>query len=296
MREFAVGFFLLLVCSLAVGGNRADPKIPDVVLYLGDSIPGNGDGEILYNASMTNTFAEITAFDITIQSSRPDILWFDFESGAIDVASTLVTDWQFVSALPVDGDSGTVRIIGLADLLTEPGQGTGIPPQSGGTLFRLYASTAQNLPYQPEPYVVDVTTLRPANFSDAEGYLLGQVTDTLVDTTYFRCAIPSGNECLEWETVDPELSSYDSIAVDTTLEMYQDPGKIVLFHARTEIYGGHSCDYNNDNLLDIGDLTYMISCLFITLGDCPELSDCDMDGDEMLDIGDVTAMIIYLFI
>ena len=51
-----------------------------------------------------------------------------------------------------------------------------------------------------------------------------------------------------------------------------------------------------DGTIDIGDLTGLISCLYIAPETCPVPIPCDWQCDGEVDIGDLTAMIRYLYL
>jgi DNA-binding beta-propeller fold protein YncE len=58
-------------------------------------------------------------------------------------------------------------------------------------------------------------------------------------------------------------------------------------------------DYDSGCLVDVGDLTRLISCLYIQPDDCPDcMAEANIDGDDqgLVDIGDLTALISYLYI
>jgi hypothetical protein len=58
-------------------------------------------------------------------------------------------------------------------------------------------------------------------------------------------------------------------------------------------------DDDVEGLIDIGDLTALISYLYIPpnpLPNCVEEANIDGDGEGLVDIGDLTALISYLYI
>ncbi len=60
--------------------------------------------------------------------------------------------------------------------------------------------------------------------------------------------------------------------------------------------GNVDCD--NEEIVDIGDLTILISCLFIAMDilPCPLEGNIDGNAEPTINIGDLTALIDYLFI
>jgi hypothetical protein len=58
-------------------------------------------------------------------------------------------------------------------------------------------------------------------------------------------------------------------------------------------------DFDPGNIVDIGDLTALISYLYIPpnpVPDCPQEANIDGDNEGLIDIGDLTALISYLYI
>jgi len=131
------------------------------------------------------------------------------------------------------------------------------------------------------------------NFSDEKGHLIGTVTTTRVDTSYFDCTQWNGNNCINWlQTYDPQnadSTSIDTILVtsyDTTLVRF-DYGKIqVLFR---------SGDANGSHGINVGDAVYLINYIFKSGPQPPMKFAGDCNCDINVNIGDAVQVINCVF-
>jgi len=102
-------------------------------------------------------------------------------------------------------------------------------------------------------------------------------------------------------TVVIDLVERADYFTDTTIASFVpqfQPGYLVLRSSCCVGTTGN-VDHSPDNTVDIGDLTLLISYLFIDPQNAPPcLDDANVDGSEdgIVDIGDLTALIGYLFV
>ena len=237
----------------------------------------------------------VQAFEIWIILSRPDLIQFTgttFEM--VDTAGTLTSGWGMTAHSL--GDQGYDIHITGAPRPEQPGI---IPPQYGQIpllrlIGRIYdipdttTDTTVNLYIQHE-------NLDHFCFSDPQGHSIGIYTDTVIDTAFYRCLQwappPNDNICLLYEHVSGP--PFDSIFVDTFYVGRLDTLK-------TEIIDGlvgvlHPGDANCNRILNIQDITYLISFLYKS-GPAPiPFRAGDADADGIVNIRDITHMINYLY-
>lgn len=347
--------WLVLVFTLVLGINSTVDAIPEIVVTVGDTTGSSGEQNSVITVSLTNTFSEVSAFELWLQLSRPDLLLFQTNldtivdttyweciaedggicvdsvacdsasaecdithydtsevfTGNLDVAGTLISDWQKIETRSISGNGTDIKITALADDHMQSGHGTNIQPQSGGVLFRLLGDI-QIVPDTLQDRTVNIYV--PAfkdllSFSDENGDALCLSYEEILDTNYWRCMawLPPENEvCLDWQRVSSP--PYDSIEILPDTVAYLDSNKITLFPGELTVLGG-ACgdiapviDGETDGAVDIADLTKMIDYLFIsfTAWDPVPLErgnvDCSTNPQSVVDIGDLSEMINFLFI
>lgn len=134
------------------------------------------------------------------------------------------------------------------------------------------------------------------DFATPEGNSIGVVTDTVWDTTFWKCMVWNGENCVSWAEVDPDTSAYDSITVTDSLVGYVDTTKVLLLDGSVTVRQRRICDFDEDEKVDISDLTHFIVCLFVAPENCATTSGCDYDNSGTDDIADLTMLISYLFL
>jgi hypothetical protein len=86
----------------------------------------------------------------------------------------------------------------------------------------------------------------------------------------------------------PQLNSFLANPLGEIVPFRYHPGSLT-------IWGSVPGDANNDSLVDIGDVVFVINYLFKT-GSAPCVAEAaDVNGDYQIDVGDVVYLINYLF-
>jgi hypothetical protein len=288
---FAAVLFILalLPCADLISDTVA---IPELVFHVSDTVYPPGVKRARIQVYVDNYMDTVVAFQFLLRSTRPDLVKF----GGFDSTGTLVSGFDLVEAYDMKGDSSELLLLAFADL--DPHDGStayGFAPQQGEIAVYILVNTTLS----PDTGFVSLIEVdEPLNFSAPRGRSIGVITETIVDTLYYSCLNWSADSCVNWVEVDPVSSPYDSVSVDTSLYGYLDSSKVVIIGGSVTVWPGfcQACDMDCDGLVDIGDLTKLISCLYIVPGGCEELGLCDWDCNGEVDIGDLTGLIRYLYL
>jgi hypothetical protein len=232
-------------------------------------------------------------------------------TGNLDTAGTLISGWDFVTTRSITGSGTDIKVSAIADRPNIPGTPPPISTQSGGVLFRLLGDI-QDVPDSMTDRGVDIFVqpfLDHFSFSRSDGSSIGILTQEVEDTSYYRCnswVPPDSVQCLDWEEVTalecgPEC---DSLDIDTITVGVLDTAAVKFIDGSVTVNmpPPWECgDFDDSEVIDIGDLTLLINALFITIqppADPLEKANVDCSGELPLtiDIGDVTALIRSLFI
>lgn len=222
--------------------------------------------------------------------------------GNFDTTGTLISGWELVSSSSVSGTPFDVRVVGTADLLGGPIT-PGFPPQQGGVLFRLLGDVF-NIPDTATDRTVNIVPqsfLEFFNFSRCDGSSIGIIPQEILDTNLFLCLqwAPDSTTCLAWTQVfAPPFDSMevvlDTIPILDTNKVKLNAGTLTVLSG---VCGNLDCDQNNT--VDIADLTVLIDHLFISftpLCSAVGLANIDCDPNNTIDIADLTVLIDHLFI
>ena len=253
-----------------------------------------GDSLCIVNVYVDNPSDTIAAFSVIIQMDGND--YAQFRPAPVDTQGTLVSGWEFITTRMLTPQ--TLKIIGIADYYPggPPAHNPGIPPQTGGILLKLQIRTFDHVVLPMDSMVVLLTNWRMldmVNFSDPNGQLIGTVTTTEIDTSYFACIQWNDTICTSWvRTYDPleaDSTSVDTFyvtAYDTTLSRFDD-GKIQVLFRSGDANGSHS--------VNVGDAVYLINYIF-KAGPQPPMrfaGDCNCDAN--VNVGDAVRIINYVF-
>lgn len=260
--------------------------VPDTSLVVTDSAP--------YLSVYLDNFQDTVAgFQFVLVSERPDLVRFDFSQADFDTTGTLLSGFEWVSALDPSGDGSRYWLRCIANANPFDGHNYwGFPPQQGGVALRiplLLLASDTGAPQCP----INITT--PFDFSTPEGISIGVVTDTLYDTTFYRCLEWFGDICLTWEQVATGEQGYDSIALEPYLHGWLDTTRVIKIPGSITVLPSLNCDNDRDGSVDIADLSCLVSRLFGlgNGGSCNGVCDADLSGGT--DISDLTLLVEYLF-
>jgi len=237
----------------------------------------------------------VQAFEIWIILSRPDIMQFSgttFEM--VDTAGTLTSGWGML-ANSIGGQGYDIRIIGSP----KPGHTGIVPPQYGQIPLLRLIGRVYDIPDTTTDTTVNLyiqhENLDHFCFSDPQGNSIGIYMDTVVDIDYYRCLQwappPNENICLVYGQVSGP--PFDSIFVDTFYVPRLDTTKMEIIDGLVGIL--HPGDANSNRILNIQDITYLISFLYKS-GPVPiPFLAGDANADGIVNIRDITHVIDYLY-
>ncbi len=223
------------------------------------------------------------------------------EVGSFDTENTLISNWEYVTAQPL-GTKYDLNIVALAD---QPGGAItpGFGPQTGGLLIKLLAdvydfpdSVLDTLSINPVAITVEYHSPSYFGFARPNGTSIGIAYNQILDTNMWVCEQWLGDSCLSWvRTSTPPYDSIeivpDSVAyIDTTVVIIE-PGSLTILSGDPYVCG----DLNGDEMVNVSDMTYMISYLF-SGGPAPVVFAAgDLNCDGLINVSDMTYMISYLF-
>ena len=281
--------FLLIVQSTSAQVPRIFFSVSDTSTHIADS----GGWLSVYIDNYQDT---VFGFQFVLQSSRPDIVWFDFADGGFDTSGTLVSGFQYMQGLDVNGDQSAFWYRCIADVPWVLGSKNGFGPQQGGVAVRVRYRTASVLPPDTQFVVSQLTIEQPFDFSDPYGVSIGIVVDTSIDTSYWHCAAMLADSCTSWIAVDSTSLLIDSIGVDTTRTPYLDTTQVIAWAGSITVLSQPLCDNDNDGEISIGDLVCLVNYMFIPQVPplCPDIY-CDANHSGEIEIADLTILVAYMF-
>jgi hypothetical protein len=247
--------------------------------------------------------SSVAEWTIVADSMYVDI--HDEVVGNWDTTGTLLSGWELVESRSVFSGVQEMLITGQADRYSEPGSHPSIAPQQNGVLFRIRADI-HNIPDSLEgedrkSYLYTDAFRQYFRFVTHDSRELGVSDSIRVDTNFYYCedwVPPDSTSCAKWTKVGGE--PYDSVAVDSVTVYYIDTSKVWLFPGSITVLYGQCGQIDGDpqNLVDIGDLTYLIGYLYLEGPEPQPLSAANVDCDpqSIVDIGDLTYLIAYLYL
>jgi len=288
----------LVVLVFILSSNLASAgEIPKIIFTVPDTSVSTADSTGLLNIYMDNFFDSIAGFQFVLESSRPDLVLFDFSSGGFDTTGTLTSGFEFINAKDSLLDGSVLKFQCIADLPFRPGITPPIAPQQGGTVLRI-PFIINSLPdTSTEPFSI-LRVEKPFDFSDPNGVSIGTKIDTIYDTTFFQCLLWSGDICLTWDSSSSGTGGFDSIRVDTSTFGFLDTTEVIKINGSVSLVipSTLTCDNNLSGIIDIEDLTCLVAFLFGTVDpvNCPSIH-CDADSSGELNIADLVYLVNFIF-
>jgi len=224
--------------------------------------------------------------------------------GNHDVSGTLCDNWQWVSSRSIGAGGNNLKIAAQANTLIPPyTNGIGFPQMGETPVIKILADVF-DIPDEWEDRTVEIMiqadNLDNFSISDQNGTAIGVITDTIFDSTCFWCETwvdPESTIC--WAYAEISCDSVDMIdsvwCCDTALSGHLDTSKVHVFNGELRVLTGVCGDANGDEIVNIFDITYLISFLYME-GPPPVIYEmCDVNGDDVVNIFDVTYLISHLY-
>ncbi|MDF1544741.1 MAG: hypothetical protein P1R58_06520 [bacterium] len=287
----AILIFIKSTCSPVATAT----ELPRIVFSVPDTAVTAGSNGFL-NIYIDNFVDTIAGFQFVLQSTRPDLVTFDFSNGGYDTSGTLTSGFELVVVHDSLPDHSVVKFQCIADLPFDPVITPGFYPQQGGVVVKLPFQTT-SLPDTSLSLVSIMKLLTPFDFSDPHGNSIGTAVDSNFDTTYFICNLWENDTCASWDSSSSEILPYDSIRVDTIHFGYLDSTLVVKKEGSITIVPPVlNCDINLSGAWEITDLTCLVDYMFGAADPqtCPNPW-CDADRSGQMDIGDLTHFVSFLF-
>jgi hypothetical protein len=291
MKGLVVGIFVFLLT--AVGTTASEAAGPELVISVGDTVVSPLSVRTRIPVYIDNFYDTVFAIRLTLATTQPNLVKF----AGMDTAGTLVSGFDFAGAFDPSGDSSEILFLCFADVDPYDGQTNfGIQPQSGD--ITLYALVNTYLPLDSvQRSILEIH--EPLEIVTPDARRIGAIIDTIYDTTFFKCtdwSLPDSASCAAWEPVDPDTTDYDSLEISVSEGYHYDSSLAWFLDGSVRVPACQVCDLDCDDLVDIADLTRLISCLYIVPDGCTELGLCDWDCSGAVDIGDLTGLIGYLYL
>ncbi len=296
------GVLALAVVLVAVSAPAVlSADLPAIVFELPDTTAPAGDHLVWLTLRLSNYADTVAGVQFQLRLDRPDLIRFDLSGPDFDTASSLLGRYEMVLGRDTAADHSRYNFIGLANIPQSGPDYLGFPPQAGDVLVRIPVRTAAD----PDPgagLVCTIDVLSPIVFSDPSGNAIGwHVTDTVLDTIFYKCTMWEEGACLSWISVDPAVSTYDSMYIFEIYTEEPDPTQLIVGTGRITVLpdGLLTCDHNADGTYSVTDLTCLVSYLFRTAGsNCPNMMcDCDASGNNpsVPNVADLTCMVGFIF-
>ncbi len=246
---------------------------------------------------MENLADTVAGFDMWMMLDQPDVVKF---TGNFDTSGTLTSGWEYVHVGTLGGQWYDAKIAALANMIPDPPHTPGIGfPQTGEIpLIKITANVFDIPDTTTDRYVVVFMVLSDINnfhFSDQMGNLIGVYTDTVPDTSWYKCMQwappPNDTICLNWQRVVGPPA--DSMFIDTIIVPHLDTNLI-------DVKGGafviHPCgDANGTGSVNALDITSLINFLYKHGGAPVPVEAGDPNGSGNINALDITYLINYLY-
>lgn len=290
-RLFRVIIFIIIIIILSSPTYASELEI---VLKVGDTLALTGVNTGLLSVYIDNYNLEVFGFQFVLKSERPDLVWFDFTNGGFDSTGTLVSGFEYMYAYDRANNGSECWFQCIAEIDYSAPVHTGILPQLGGVAIKIpYQTTATPDTLQPLSSIISIE--RPTDFSDELANSIGAISDTLVDTTFYKCLSWQSDTCTKWIIQEDPLQGYDSLKFDSTLVGLLDTNIVKVYPGSITI-SIMNCDSDGNGQRDIDDIVCMIEQMF---GTDPNaicyFPPCDADNSSRNDIDDLVYLINYMF-
>ena len=286
-KMYLFSIFLLIIIFGAINLNAT----PLIRLAFPDTLVNTNVTHGQLSVYIDTYLPELLGFQFVLQSTRPDLVKFDFSGSVFDTTGTLTSGFEYVDGLDTLGDQSAVWFRCIADVSIIGGYVPGIPQQTGGVAVKINYTTTRT-PDTTLPMISDLIIINPTDFSDRQGNSLGMTVDTLVDTTYYDCTNWLADLCLWWDEVSYPT---DSARYDTSFVAVLDPEIVTLKNGSITLKI-LNCDIDGTGYLDIADLVCLVDYMFRELDPvtCPLLY-CENDNNNEMDIADLVYFVDYMF-
>jgi hypothetical protein len=294
--------FIIVLSALFLPNPAPASGFPDLVVRIGDTTGLAGSQGVAIPVRMNNYYDTVAAFEIRVTSDRPDLISFQ---RSLDTVGSLVSGWELVATEYLGDGDDTLRIIGIANQIY-PIQiipGIGYPQLEPTPLVRLLVDVAEvEDTLEPQSVNIRLLTEDPLGliFSDEEGYAIGILTDTIIDTTWFVCvnwADPEHQDCLQWEITDGPPA--DSFVIDSTRIGWLDTSKVFVYDGTLRINPGVCGDVSRDDgKVTLSDIAFLIGFVYLGGPEPPSLWAANVNGsfDGMITLSDIARMIDHVYI
>lgn len=273
-------------------------QTPVLVVSLPDTTlnPGQTGWLSIY---LQNYDDPVAGIQFTLVSRQPAAAHFDLTGPYFDTAGTLLSGWELVDGYDTSGIGASLTLYGLANAPPDPNLNTpSIPAYTGGQrppLIRFPVRTAETL--DSTAVTVDLEFDGLLEFSTPDARLIGVVTELTIDTLYLLCVEREADSCIEWSEVDPHVTAYDTVVVDSTLVGYLDTTQVVGQPGSVTILRTTACDITLDSRVTLSDLTCLVQFLFNQNRPpaCLYYGNCNFADPAILNLTDITGLVQYLF-
>ncbi|SYZ71806.1 exported hypothetical protein [Candidatus Zixiibacteriota bacterium] len=218
-------------------------------------------------------------------------------TGNFDTTGTLISGWEYIQSRSLGGSGYDIKITAQANTAPPPyHKGIGFPQYGTKPLIKLLADV-----YPLPDSVLDRTVkiaiqahnLDNFSFSRQDGSSIGVISYYVPDTSWFVCQAWDGSNCLLWEKVQGPPA--DSFHVDSLLTGKLDSTKVALFDGTLSILQGLCGDVNNNGVINILDVSYLINFLYKHGPALPNPYLADCNGKAGLNILDVSYIINFIY-
>lgn len=224
--------------------------------------------------------------------------------GNHDVSGTLCENWEDISSRSIAGYGWDLKIVGRANKIAPPyTPGIGYPQIGEIPLVKILADIydiPDTMEARSTAIFIQADNLDNFSFSDENGYGIGVITDTNLDTSWFVCDIWINDTCAFWSEVDEgPIDSVDSFwCCDTILTGHLDTSKVYITHGSLEVPVPPEflCgDVNCSESINLLDVTFLINYLYKG-GPPPCVEDAaDVNSSGGINLLDATYLINYLY-
>jgi hypothetical protein len=277
MFKFAVFFVTIfatvIMASLAKSAVEIEVEVGKVTCW-------QGQENVIIPVYLRNYSDYVFSFNLWFQFDQPDIASFVIDS--LDTTGTLLGQWPGYSLTELGGAD-----IAASSMLIAPQDGT-IP------LFKILAH-ANHIPDTLSDRKADILInwqfMDHFFFMAPNGHLMGTVSESVIDTSYFNCLQWVGEICLQYGQVPGPPA--DSIFVDTFSITKVDTALTRIINGSITI---RPCgDANNDNKTNLLDISFIINYLY-RQGPAPNpIQAADVDKNGTTNLLDVSAIINFLY-
>ena len=284
---------MFFICGLS-SRTAADTKLK---LEISQNRITPDDTLTYFDFYLDNPEESVAAFEINISLSSSDFGSFktiDPAPGPIDTTGSIISYWAYLNVKQSAGSPPNLQIVGMAYTINPPFEPP-LGPQSGGLLFRIPFAVDQPFPEMSDSvlYINISESLENTGFSDPSGYLIGIVTDTLIDTLWYACEAWDEDSCISWVQVDSSIA--DTSIVDSSLNSYYDESAVFFINGSLTVMMPLYGDANGDESVNIVDASFIINFIFFNGAEPQPYENGDANYDESVNIADAAAIVYNIF-